>query len=321
MFKYILKRIGLMIVTFLIIMILCFVMIKSLPLPTQEGLTAAQTEAKIARMKALGYYEPIWTQLWIYFRNIITKWDWGTSWFISYNANAWDVIFTRLPPTMLINAYSILFSIPLGILLGIVAALNKNKWPDNAISVLVILFVSVPSFVYAFLVQYFFCYKLGWFPLTMKSLSDAGGTYWSWTMFVSMIPAIMSLSFGTIAGLTRFVRAELTDCLTEDYMILAKAKGLTNAQATFRHALNNSMVPVLPSIISEFVAIVGGSLIIENIFGVPGVGSLFINAINSKDYDVYMVCNAFYISIGLLAGILVDLSYGFIDPRIRMGAR
>ena len=104
-------------------------------------------------------------------------------------------------------------------------------------------------------------------------------------------------------------------------MILAKAKGLTNAQATFRHALNNSMVPVLPSIISEFVAIVGGSLIIENIFGVPGVGSLFINAINSKDYDVYMVCNAFYISIGLLAGILVDLSYGFIDPRIRMGAR
>ena len=310
-----------MIVTFLIIMILCFVMIKSLPLPSQEGLTAAETEAKIARMKALGYYEPIWTQLWIYFRNIVTKWDWGTSWFISYNANAWDVIFTRLPPTMLINTYSILFSIPLGILLGIVAALNKNKWPDNVISVLVILFVSVPSFVYAFLVQYLFCYKLGWFPLTMKSLSDAGGTYWSWTMFVSMVPAIMSLSFGTIAGLTRFVRAELTDCLTEDYMILAKAKGLTNAQATFRHALNNSMVPVLPSIISEFVAIVGGSLIIENIFGVPGVGSLFINAINSKDYDVYMVCNAFYISIGLLAGILVDLSYGFIDPRIRMGAR
>ncbi|HBB05309.1 MAG TPA: ABC transporter permease [Firmicutes bacterium] len=321
MFKYVLKRIGLMIVTFLIIMILCFVMIKSLPLPNKEGLTVAQTEAKIARMKALGYYEPIWTQLWIYFKNIVTKWDWGTSWFISYNVNAWDVIFTRLPPTMLINAYSILFSIPLGILLGIVAALNKNKWPDNLISVLVILFVSVPSFVYAFLVQYLFCYKLSWFPLTMKSLSDAGGSYWSWTMFVSMVPAIMSLSFGTVAGLTRFVRAELTDCLTEDYMILAKAKGLTNAQATFRHALNNSMVPVLPSIISEFVAIVGGSLIIENIFGVPGVGSLFINAINSKDYDVYMVCNAFYISIGLLAGILVDLSYGFIDPRIRMGAR
>lgn len=321
MFKYILKRIGLMILTFLIIMILCFVMIKSLPLPIGEGLNADQLAAKIARLKALGYYEPIWTQLWIYFRNIITKWDWGTSWMIDYSASAWDVIFSRLPPTMLINTYSILFSIPLGIGLGIVAALNKNKWPDNIISVLVIFFVSVPSFVYAFLVQYLLCFKAGWFPLTMLSLSDAGNSYWSWTMFHSMIPAIISLSFGTIAGLTRFVRAELIDCLTEDYMILAKAKGLTNGQATMRHALKNSMVPVLPSIISEFVSIVGGSLIIENIFAVPGVGSLFINSINSKDYDVYMVCNAFYITIGLVAGILVDLSYGFIDPRIRMGAK
>lgn len=321
MFKYVLKRIGLMFLTFLIIMIICFVLIKSLPLPNQEGLSEAQKAAKVARMTALGYYEPILVQLWIYFRNIITKWDWGTSWFVSYNANAWDVILTRLPPTMLVNVYSILFSIPLGIFFGILAALFKNKWPDTVISILVMLFVSVPSFVYAFLVQYLFCFKLGWFPLTILSVSDAGGTYWSWPMFVSMIPAVLALSFGTVAGLTRFVRAELIDCLTEDYMILAKAKGLTNGQATMRHALNNSMVPVLPSIISEFVSIIGGSLIIENIFGIPGVGNLFITSINGKDYDVYMVCNAFYIFIGLAAGILVDISYGFIDPRIRMGAK
>ncbi len=321
MFKYILKRIGLMILTFLVIMIICFVLIKSLPLPSIEGLNAAQKAAKEARMRALGYYEPILVQLWIYFKNIITKWDWGTSWFISYNKDAWACILDKLPPTMLVNAYSIVFSVPLGIGLGIVAALFKNKWPDTVINILVMIFVSVPSFVYAFLVQYFLCFKLNWFPLTILSLSDAGGTYWSWGMFVSMIPAIISLSFGTVAGLTRFVRAELIDCLTEDYMILARAKGLTNAQATMRHALNNSMVPVLPSIISEFVSIIGGSLIIENIFGIPGVGSLFISAINGKDYDVYMVCNAFYIFIGLAAGILVDISYGFIDPRIRMGAK
>lgn len=321
MFRYILKRIGLMIMTFLIIMVLCFVMIKSLPLPNVEGLTAAQAEARRIRMEALGYYEPILVQLGIYFKNIVTKWDWGTSWVISYNKSAWDVILSDLPPTMLINLYSILFSVPLGIGLGIVSALNKNKWPDTFISVLVMLAVSVPSFIYAFLIQYLLCYKAGIFPLMMSSLADAGGSYWSWTMFVSMIPAIMSLSFGTIAGLTRFVRAELIDCLTEDYMVLARAKGLTNGQATMRHALNNSMVPVLPSIISEFVGIVGGSLIIEQIFSVPGVGSLFINSINGKDYDVYMVCNAFYILIGLVAGIVVDLSYGFIDPRIRMGAK
>ncbi len=321
MFKYILKRIGLMIVTFLIIMIICFVLIKSLPLPTQEGLSEAQRAAKEARMRALGYYEPILVQLWIYFKNIVTKWDWGTSWFVSYNADAWSVILARLPSTMLVNTYSILLSIPLGIGFGILAAIFKNKWPDTLISIVVMIAVSVPSFVYAFLVQYFLCFKLNLFPLTILSVADAGGSYLTWAMFVSMIPPIIALSFGTIAGLTRFVRAELIDCLTEDYMILAKAKGLTNAQATMRHALNNSMVPVLPSLISEFVSIIGGSLIIENIFGIPGVGSLFINSINGKDYDVYMVCNAFYIFIGLAAGILVDISYGFIDPRIRMGAK
>ncbi len=321
MFKYVLKRLGLMILTFLIIMIICFALIKSLPLPSQEGLSEAQRAAKEARMRALGYYEPILVQLWIYFKNIITKWDWGTSWFVSYNADAWSVILNRLPSTMLVNTYSILLSIPLGIGLGILAAIFKNKWPDTLISIMVMIAVSVPSFVYAFLVQYFLCFKLNWFPLTILSVADAGGSYLTWAMFVSMIPPIISLSFGTIAGLTRFVRAELIDCLTEDYMILAKAKGLTNAQATMRHALNNSMVPVLPSLISEFVSIIGGSLIIENIFGIPGVGSLFINSINGKDYDVYMVCNAFYIFIGLAAGILVDISYGFIDPRIRMGAK
>ena len=310
-----------MILTFLIIMIICFALIKSLPLPSQEGLSEAQRAAKEARMRALGYYEPILVQLWIYFKNIITKWDWGTSWFVSYNADAWSVILNRLPSTMLVNTYSILLSIPLGIGLGILAAIFKNKWPDTLISIMVMIAVSVPSFVYAFLVQYFLCFKFNWFPLTILSVADAGGSYLTWAMFVSMIPPIISLSFGTIAGLTRFVRAELIDCLTEDYMILAKAKGLTNAQATMRHALNNSMVPVLPSLISEFVSIIGGSLIIENIFGIPGVGSLFINSINGKDYDVYMVCNAFYIFIGLAAGILVDISYGFIDPRIRMGAK
>lgn len=321
MFKYIVKRIGLMIMTFIIILIICFVMIKSLPLPSIEGLNQTQQAAREARMRALGYYEPIMVQLWIYFKNIITKWDWGTSWYIDYNASAFSTITNRLPPTMLINIYSLLLSVPLGIGLGIFAALKKNKWEDTLISTGVMIFVSVPSYVYAFLVQYLICYKAGWFPLTMYSLADAGGSFFTGKMLYSMIPAVLSLSFGVIASLARFVRAELTETLTSDYMLLARAKGLTNSQATMRHALNNAMVPILPSIISEFVGIIGGSLIIEQIFGVPGVGRLFISAINYKDYDVYMVCNAFYVFIGLAASILIDLSYGFIDPRIRMGEK
>ena len=136
-----------------------------------------------------------------------------------------------------------------------------------------------------------------------------------------MIPAIVSLSFGEIAGLCRFTRAELTETLTSDYMLLARTKGLTRSQATIRHAMRNSMVPILPMIISSFIGILGGSMIIEQIFAIPGVGELYIKSIQQLDYDVFMLDSIFYTFVGLLAGIVVDISYGFIDPRIRMGER
>ena len=183
------------------------------------------------------------------------------------------------------------------------------------------IFVSVPSYVYAFLVQYFLYFKLGWLPLDVHSLAEAGGSWFTWKMFHSMIAPVLALSFGTVAGLVRFTRAELTETLTADYMLLARAKGLTRGQATARHALKNAMVPILPMIISSFVGILGGSFIIEQIFNIPGVGKLYLQSITLFDYDVFMVDCIFYTFIGLLAGILVDISYGLIDPRIRMGER
>ncbi len=320
MLKYIIKRILLMLLTFVIILTICFLLIKTLPLNPPEGTSPAAREALIARWTALGYYDPIMVQLGRYFWNIITKWDWGVSWYIDYGSPAGNTLLSRLPATVIVNVYSVLFAVPIGIALGIFAALKKNKWQDTLISTLIMVFVSVPSFVYAFLVQYLLCFRLGWFPLTVASLEQAGG-YFTWTMFRSQLPAVLSLSFGSIAGLARFTRAELTESLTSEYMLLARAKGLTTAQATVRHAFNNAMVPILPSIIGEFVGIIGGSLIIEQIFGIPGVGPLFIKSTNLKDYALYMVCNAFYIFICLSSSIVVDLSYGFIDPRIRMGER
>ena len=136
-----------------------------------------------------------------------------------------------------------------------------------------------------------------------------------------MVLPVLALCFGEIAGLCRFTRAELTETLTSDYMLLARTKGLTRAQATTRHALKNAMVPILPSIIASFIGILGGSMIIEQIFSVPGVGQLFIKAINLRDYDVFMIDTIFYTLISLTAGIVVDISYGFIDPRIRMGEK
>ena len=319
MSKYVLKRILLMFFTLFIIMTIMFMLIRLLPreLPADK----VQAQAIASRWEALGYNEPLLVQYGIYLRNIFTEWDFGTSWYISFREPAWDVLMSRLLPTVLVNLYSLLFSIPIGIGLGIFAAVKKNKWQDSLISTMVMVFVSVPSYVYAFLVQYFLYFKLGLLPLQVYSLADAGGSWMTWKMFVSMISPVLALSFGEIAGLCRFTRAELTETLTSDYMLLARTKGLSRAQATVRHALKNAMVPILPMLISSFIGILGGSMIIEQIFSIPGVGQLYIKSIRLFDYDVFMMDGVFYVFVGLLAGIVVDISYGFIDPRIRMGEK
>lgn len=320
MTKYVIKRLLLMLFTFFVIVTICFFLIRLLPreMPTDKK----QAAVIAARWEALGYNKPLLVQYGIYLKNIFTAWDFGTSWKISLLKPAAQVMGERILPTVIVNLYSLIFSIPLGILLGVYAAIRKNKWQDHVISVIVILFVSVPSYVYAFLVQYIFYFKLRWVPTNvMYSLADAGGSYFTGKMFVSMILPILALSFGEIAGLTRFTRAELTETLTSDYMLLARTKGLTRAQATTRHALKNAMVPILPMIISSFIGILGGSMIIEQIFSIPGVGSLYMMSIQQLDYDVFMLDSIFYTLIGLLAGIVVDISYGFIDPRIKMGQK
>ena len=317
-FKYILKRLGLLIMTFVIIMFILFVLIKSLPIVIDITF-GKDVEIIKAQLEARGYYDPIMVQLFNYIKRIFTQGDFGI--FVSYseyrNRSVIEVFGDKLPPTILINIYSSLLAIPIGIGLGILAALKKNKWQDHTISTGVMIFISVPSFVYAFLVQYIFCFVFKWFPITM----DAGYNYFDPHMFLSMLPATISMSFGSIAGYARFTRAELTEVLTSDFMLLARTKGLTRAQATTRHALRNAMVPIFPSIVGEFISVMSGSLIIEQIFSVPGVGKLYLACMQTKDYDGFMFLSGFYILIGLLASIIIDISYGIIDPRIRMGAK
>ena len=320
MIKYVFKRLLLMLVALACITTICFMLIRMLPMTPPDGSNAAQQEVIEKIWEARGYNKPLLQQYGIYLKGIFTEFDFGTSWKIRSTIPAWDVLVDRLLPTMLVNLYSLLFSLPLGILFGIYAAIKKNKWQDQVISTGVMIFVSVPSYVYAFLVQYILFFKLGWFPAIIYSLNDAGG-WLTWKMFYSMIPAILALSFGQIAGLCRFTRAELTETLTSDYMLLARTKGLTRSQATVRHALKNAMVPILPSILGSFIGILGGSMIIEQIFSIPGVGRLYVQAVNMLDYDVFMMDSIFYTFVSLLAGIIVDISYGFIDPRIRMGER
>ena len=318
MFKYIIKRILLMILTLSIIMTMCFVLIKLLPLPAIKEM-GKDVNLILTRREQMGYNKPIIVQFFLFAKAVLTQWDWGLGEQMYVARDVWEILMSKLPYTIIVNLYSILIAIPLGLIFGIYAALKKNKWQDHVISTAVMIFISVPSYVYAFLVQYFLCFKFGWFPLTI--LSGENASLFSFEMFWSMLPAILSLGFGVIAGLTRYTRAELSEVLTGDYMLLARTKGLTKAQAIARHAMRNAMVVILPMIIGEFIGIIGGSLIIEKIFSIPGVGNLYITAINLRDYNFFMALTFFYTFIGLASGIVIDISYGLIDPRIRMGGK
>ena len=346
MFKYICKRLGLVLMTFTIIFVMCFVLIKLKPID-MNTVGIGQDADKLRRLlEARGYLKPIPEQLFLYLKRIVLDLDFGVGVYIpQYSGQpVWGVFIEKLPPTILINVYSSLLAVPVGIVLGIFAALKKNKWQDHFISTAVMVVISVPSFVYASLLLFILCFKLPvdlQLPKSMLSLPDIVSLfpekglqyipltfnwdlYFNWPMIKSMLPAVFAMSFGSIAGYARFTRAELTEVLTSEFMLLARTKGLTKSQATVRHALRNSMVPIFPSIVGEFISVLFGSLIIERIFSIPGVGALYLSAINATpvpDYDFFMMLSAFYTLIGLVAGLVVDLSYGVIDPRIRMGAR
>lgn len=317
--KYIAKRLLLVAFTFLVIVTICFVLVKLLPNTPAEQF-GKDMEAILKRREKLGYDKPIMEQYFIFWKYVLSEGDFGVSELLYPGKDVWGIFTEKIPFTVSLNVFSILISIPLGIGLGIFAALKKNKWQDHLISTGVMIFVSVPSFIYAFLVLYILYFKLGWVKSTAVTTSGA----WSWDYIESIIPAILSMSFGSIAGFARYTRAELTEVLTSEFMLLARTKGLTKGQATVRHALRNAMVPIFPMILGEFISVMSGSLIIEQLFGIPGVGKLYINSIQSQpnpDYNLFMLLSMFYTLIGLVAGIIIDISYSIIDPRIRMGAR
>ena len=342
--KYVRKRLILAFFTGLIILTVVFILAKSLPVDKPIGTDAQKAsfwETEIARgyiiksnisivgMRAIDtvktnegsvyYYQvPVMQQYFRWVQNILTKWDWGVSQKIDINTSVGTIIRTKLPYSIKINLWATLISVPLGILVGIWAALKKNKPTDSIISTIIIIFISVPSFVLITFLLQIFCYSgtqilpPKW-PDKTAALDEKIRGY--------IIPVI-SLSVGSIAGYGRFTRAELCDVMSSEYLLLARTKGLTRGQAIRRHALRNAMVPILPSIVAEVIGIfVGGAMITETLYTIPGIGSLFVDAINTKDWNVLFVVMAIQVVVGLLSGIIVDLSYGFIDPRIRMGAK
>jgi oligopeptide transport system permease protein len=344
MVKYTIERLILAFVTTFIILSLTFLLIKSLPftLPIGEdsakltyyrdqvnlGFVVDFTNATdgygtllwnvVDSSKTAHYFYqvPIMAQYGRWLSNIFTKWDWGTSVAITKNAKVTAIIAGMLPYTIKVNIWSVIISVPVGIALGIWAALKKNTMTDHVISTLVMVFISIPSFITITFMMLIFCYQNNVLPSQWPSDSAPIAM-----RIKGYIIPVLSLSFGSICGYCRFTRAELTEVMSSDYLLLARTKGLTKNQTIVRHALRNAMVPILPSILAEFIGILSGSMILEALYGIPGIGALYINALNGQDYNVLFVDMALFTTISLLAGIFLDLSYGFLDPRIRMGAK
>lgn len=260
---------------------------------------------------------PIITQYSQWLTNVLTKFDWGPSTKIAINVDATEVLNRSFKYTIGINLIVLLVQIPFGLLIGAVAAIRKDKLFDNIASIIIMVFISLPSFVVIMLLMKWFGSDLGWLPY--QWVSELGSPE---QQLLSYVIPVSSLALGGIAGLSRRVRAELAEGLTQDFVLLARTKGLSKRQSIFRHALRLSLTPILPGLMFSFVGLLGGAGITETVYGIPGAGWVFLQAIRgTPDYNVIMYDTAFFGFIGLFVGILIDMSYGLVDPRIRMGAK
>ena len=313
--KYILKRTGMMaIILFLIVSISFFVLrlMPGSPYDDDQDLTPEAIEALNAKMHL---DKPLPVQYFYFLKGVLLENNWGTSIKLRPGVDVFQIIVERIPASMVLNILSLVISIPLGILAGSLAAVFKNKLPDYIISFLVVICISVPSFVFASLLQYFVAGKLEWLPL----IYDATGT--PKAQLISLVLPIMALAFSPVATVCRYLRGELIETLSSEYMLLARTKGLKKAQAVMRHAFRNSMVPLANIIIPMFTNILGGSMVVESIFAVPGIGGILVDSITVSDYPLAIGALLFYSFISVATILIVDISYGIIDPRIRLGAK
>lgn len=306
MAKYIGKRLIYMVVTLFVIIILTFTLMKILPgSPFDEERFMRLTPEKQAEALArYGLDKPIPVQFWIYFSNVL-KGDLGNSLYYP-NIPVTHVIFSRLGPSMLIGAQAILIGLAIGLSLGIIAACRHNGIVDNITMVLAVLGISVPNFVAAALLQYYVGLKLGWLPI---------GFWKSWSC--SVLPSV-ALCFSPLATCARFIRTETLDVLQQDYIVTARSKGMSQTRLLLKHTLRNSIIPVITIMASMVVNLLTGSLAIESIFSIPGIGGLFTDSVKNNDYNVIMGLAMFYSLFYMVTILIVDVTYGLVDPRIHI---
>lgn len=314
MFKYILKRLGYMAVTLFLVLTVNFLLLQLLPGSPFDG--EKKTESQIAILEEkYGMNDPIPVQYARYLKGVFQG-DFGTS-FKLQNQEVTDLVLTRIPYTIKPGALALLIGIIIGITLGAIAAMKRNSWADHMITIISVLGVSIPSFVLAAFLQYFICTKLGWLPVIYQPADEMRGVT-MWDEFKSLILPAISLSVPVIASLMRYMRSELIEVLNTDYILLARAKGLTKAQVIVHHALRNALIPVITVVGPMVVSIMTGSLVVEKFFGVPGLSNLLLNSVTMKDQFLTLGIAFFYAFLYVIVILIIDLLYGVIDPRIRL---
>ena len=306
MLKYILKRLVYGFLTFLIIMTLTFFLMHSIPGGPFDGdsLTKLPPEVQANLMEKFGLDKPLGEQYLVYMNNLFHG-ELGVS--ISYSPRTVkSIIVSEIPVTATLAFTSVSVTIVIGVLYGIVAALKQGKWQDQVAKVITTLGITIPSFVMCTLLIYVFAVKLRVLP----TMGFDGPR--------NLILPATALSFGSIATLSRLTRSSLLDVVRQDYIRTAKAKGLKNSIVIFKHALKNSLLPVVTYLGPLVTALLTGSFVVEKIFAIPGIGREMVSAIGDRDYTMILGLTAIFSIIMITSYLVVDIMYALIDPRVKL---
>lgn len=301
--RYIIKRVISAFITIWFIMTLTFVLMNSIPGDPFTSERQQSEEIKQAIYAKYGLDQPLHIQ-YIKYLNGYLHGDFGIS-FQKLGVHVNDLIKDGFPYSLRIGAWASLFIIVVGVILGIIAALKQNRFTDRAIMGISTLGVTIPNFVLATGFLYIFSKKLGWVP--------SFGTD-TWQGFIGPVVAISGFS---LAFISRLTRTSVIEVLQQDYIRTARAKGLSEFVVIFKHALRNGLIPVVTFIGPMIAAIVTGSFVVEKVFAIPGMGKFFVASINNRDYTMIMGITVFYSIFVVIAILLVDIVYVFIDPRIK----
>ncbi len=324
MIAYLTKRILLLIPLMLGITLITFAVVHLAPgepVEMQISMNPKVTaEARERLKKFYGLDKPLHVQYAIWVKKLAML-DFGRS-FAPDNRPVIDKISERIPITLSLNIISLIIEFGLAIPIGILAAIRRDTLFDKGMTVFVFLGFAVPTFWLALLLMYLFGVKLGWLPVSgLHSLgSEAfGPVRWFWDMARHLLIPVSVAAFGSLAGLSRYMRSTMLDVIRQDYITTARAKGLPERTVIFRHALRNALLPVITLLGLSVPGLIGGSVIFETIFSIPGMGQLFYGGVMSRDYPLVMGILVIGAGLTLLGNLLADISYAFADPRIRHG--